>query len=243
MVHLLYNSCSLRSNSQNQLLFSSSFILSFAYEEAPPARRQKGDANLLLLEVFESRPQLPVCLSDMLRNHPDLSENGHVVGVSVPARHNVKMHVIFHPGPRYTSEVQTHIEAFRIHDPLQSINGFSNHKQYIQCLIIGQFSQFRDVPYGCYQKMTVVIREPVHHDHGPGTDIQNEALLVLRTIIPGAENTTFLLLVGKDVGHSPRCPEYLHESTNLSVILKFMPETLGCRMGREYSNLEKKDKP
>ena len=41
---------------------------------------------------------------NMLRDHPDIPEDRHEIGVSVPARDDVKVHMLFHTGPGHTAE-------------------------------------------------------------------------------------------------------------------------------------------
>ncbi len=59
--------------------------------------------------------QLLVHRIQVLRHHLDIRQDRHEVGITLPTRHNVKMHMIGIPGPRDFTLVDTHVEPIGLH--------------------------------------------------------------------------------------------------------------------------------
>ncbi len=64
-----------------------------------------------------------ISLTEVLRNHPDIGKYRDEVGVAVPAGDDMKMEMAFHPGPGDDPQVEAHVEAVGVHDPLQNGQG------------------------------------------------------------------------------------------------------------------------
>src|SRR5687767_14965024 len=58
-------------------------------------------------ETPENRPQPCGGCRDLFRQHARLTDDGHEVGIPIPARHEVKMHVLFDPGTSRPAQVHT----------------------------------------------------------------------------------------------------------------------------------------
>src|SRR5262249_3369450 len=83
-----------------------------------------------LLQGLEVRDEQGVGLVNMLRNHADLTNHSHVIGIAFPAWHNMDMEMFGNTRPGGRAEVETNVKTIRTHSVPKHL--FAAHGEFAE---------------------------------------------------------------------------------------------------------------
>jgi len=87
----------------------------------------------------------------------------HEIGVAVPSWNKMNMHMIGKTCTGASSEVYTDVEAVRRYRFGKSCFAITGKLDKFEEFFVVSIGKVRDVSYGCYEQMPVVIRKPVEN--------------------------------------------------------------------------------
>ena len=76
-----------------------------------------GDLNEALrgsVDIVREVLQSIVAVEQMLRHHPGLADDGHEIGIALPARHDVPVQMVFDAGTGALAEIHSQIDSARL---------------------------------------------------------------------------------------------------------------------------------
>ena len=100
-----------------------------------------------------------------LRNYVRICQDGHEIGVAVPARHEMPMQVAGHSGPGDFAEVQADVETIAVYQSLKCTGQSRDCLHNFQVLVGRQLVETRLVQSRGNKQVAVGIRVAIEHDH------------------------------------------------------------------------------
>ena len=102
----------------------------------------------------EYRSEASARLLKSLWDDPHVIEHGHEVGIAIPARHYVHMHVHTYASPGGFAEIQPHIDPLRSAYLTQNPAGKLYHGHQVGTFLKGKICDIADMPIRYHHKVT-----------------------------------------------------------------------------------------
>lgn len=120
---------------------------------------------------------------ERLGNDVHISQDGHEVRVTIPARHNVPVEVSRQAGTSDLSQVQSDVEAVGRHGPGEHFGQFPQQLSAFQKFAVIEVGQMSLVGIGGDQQVAVVVGEPVQHDKHVLATVKDKVVPVVGRMI------------------------------------------------------------
>jgi len=152
---------------------------------------------------------LELCVNDIevFRHDFDIGDGGHEVGIAVPARDDVVVHMFGKTSAGDFALVDAHVEAVGRHQLAQGFEGQLRLRHQFGEGGGIQFFECFDMLKWRYHEMPVVVGVAVKHHKTPLATIENMILGVAVFSWQGTKNAPlWLWCLWLNKGHAPGCP-------------------------------------
>jgi len=129
-------------------------------------------------------------LLKMFRYGTDVVEHGHKGGISVPARHQMKMQVFADASTGGLPKIQADIYTFTPEMFLENPCAMFEHVHDFRAFLVGKISEIHRMPVWANHDMPVVVGVFVHDNKREGIARQYQTLPVFLHCWRNTENTT-----------------------------------------------------
>jgi len=146
----------------------------------------------------------------VLVDHLDLGQHRHEVGVPVPSRHGVKVHVVWDASAGGAAAVGSDVEPFGLQLLTQDDDRSLQGAHEIGGLVVVEVLDLALVGGGSDHDVSGVVRELVQHHERPLRPPNDELGIRVVWILEDAAEQTPWPLLTRDVLHAPRRPQSLH---------------------------------
>ena len=153
-------------------------------------------------ETRQHRPQSRRGRVERLGQHAHLAHDGHEVGVAVPARHQVHVHVVDDAGAGRTAEVQADVHPLRVVDLGERHLGQPRQARDLDQLVVGEPGQRGDVTRRHHHRVAAVVGIQIQDDERGAAGVQDERLR-LGAVDVAEDAAGRLTLVARHVGVAP----------------------------------------
>ncbi len=158
---------------------------------------------LLAADSLEVGVQLVQALADDV----GITDDVHIIGIPVPAGHDVNMQVFGHACTGAPAEIHAHIETVRCDGSGQDFLAFADEFGQFEKFIFGGAFKIGYVPQRCDQQMPVIIWKLVEDHHTPLGAPEHKIFGILVGILPViAEKTSGFFTEPFDVFDPPGRP-------------------------------------
>lgn len=140
----------------------------------------------------------------MLRHGPDFIHYCYKRGITVPARHEMKMQMLAHARASRLALIQAYIYALAVEMPFQDNGAMLQQCHHLAAFLCCEILKSHYMPVWANHYMPIVVGKFVHNDKAAFSAVQNKPFFVLNWIWQ-----TKYALIGfwpKDVINAPRRP-------------------------------------
>jgi hypothetical protein len=154
--------------------------------------------------LFEQREKFRQALADEVC----IAANPDKIGIAIPARDNVDMHMVGQSRSGASAEIDTDIETVWLNRERKNLLGVSCHFGHFKKLLVVCLVEIRDVPNRRDEQMPIVIRKAIHYrDAVFGTPQDKIVVVILRGFNIFTDKALAFVGEAPDVSDSPRSPK------------------------------------
>jgi hypothetical protein len=146
-----------------------------------------------------------------------IAANPNEIGIAVPARDNVYVHMVGQSRPGAPAEIDADIKAVGLNRKRKHLLSIPCQFGHFEKLFVIRLAEIRNMPGRRNEQMPVVIREAIHHrDAIFGTPQDKIIIVILQSFDVFTDETLVFIGQTLNVADSPRSPEILFFQTAIT---------------------------